>query len=182
MGISGGETKLGRRRFVTHLHHAHRGRSRLSLAQIRTRPASVPSATINRGGPTATCSSPVGPLPQSDQILGHPSELRLRRGTRNQRGRRALESDAQGASDLRQGISEPRRRARGRRRFRRALQPELAPREAPIPDAHRSARNLPATPGRVVQTSVQETGCGTRMAGTVQRGAWMRAAGKRRRC
>ena len=51
---------------------------------------------------------------------------------------------------------------RGRRRFRRALQPELAPaREAVIPDAHRmNARNLPAT-GRVVQTSVQETGCGT---------------------
>ena len=54
-----------------------------------------------------------------------------------------------------------RRRARRRRRFRRAVQPELAPREAWLSDADRSARGVRATPGRVAQTCVQETGCGT---------------------
>ena len=55
-----------------------------------------------------------------------------------------------------------RRRARRRRRLRRAVQPELAPREAWLSDAARSARGVRATPGRVAQTCVQETGCGTR--------------------
>ena len=54
-----------------------------------------------------------------------------------------------------------RRRARRRRRLRRAVQPELAPREAWLSDAARSARGVRATPGRVAQTCVQETGCGT---------------------
>ena len=42
-----------------------------------------------------------------------------------------------------------RRRARRRRRLRRAVQPELAPREAWLSDAARSARGVRATPGRV---------------------------------
>ena len=49
-------------------------------------------------------------------------------------------------------------RARRRRRVRRALQPVLAP-----PLAYRTARPAKrrATPSRVAQTCVQETGCGT---------------------
>ena len=54
-----------------------------------------------------------------------------------------------------------RRRARGRRRVRRTLQPVLAPREAGVSHAKRSARGIRATPCRVAQTGVQETGCGT---------------------
>ena len=42
----------------------------------------------------------VGPLPPSDPVLGHPSQLRLPRGTRNERRRGAVEPHAQGASDL----------------------------------------------------------------------------------
>ena len=55
-----------------------------------------------------------------------------------------------------------RRRRRGGRRVRRTLQPVLAPREAGVSHAARSARGIRATPCRVAQTCVQETGCGTR--------------------
>ena len=79
--------------------------------------------------------------------------------TKRRRG--AVEPHAQGASDLRSSLSASRRRARRRRRLRRAVQPELAPREAWLSDADRSARGVRATPGRVAQTCVQETGCGT---------------------
>ena len=44
---------------------------------------------------------------------------------------------------------------------RRTLQPVLAPREAGVSHAKRSARGIRATPCRVAQTCVQETGCGT---------------------
>ena len=67
-------------------------------------------------------------------------------------------SHAQGAG-RRPGLS--RRRARRRRRVRRALQPVLAPREAGLSHATRGPRRVRATPGRVAQTCVQETGCGT---------------------
>ena len=102
-----------------------------------------------------------GPLPQPAPVLGYPPQLRLPRRTGNQRGRRALESHAEGASDLRPGLSEPRRRAHRRRRVRRTLQPALAPREAGVSNATRSARGVRATSRRVAQTCVQETGCGT---------------------
>ena len=46
----------------------------------------------------------VGPLPQPGPLLGHPPQLRLPRRAGNQRGRRARESHAQGASDLRPGL------------------------------------------------------------------------------
>ena len=52
-------------------------------------------------------------------------------------------------------------RARRRRRVRRALQPVLAPREAGLSHATRGPRRVRATPSRVAQTCVQETGCGT---------------------
>ena len=65
------------------------------------------------------------------------------------------------ASRLRPGLSKPRRGARGRRRVRRTLQPVLAPRKAGVSHATRSARAVRATPCRVAQTCVQETGCGT---------------------
>ena len=61
----------------------------------------------------------------------------------------------------RPGLSKSRRRARGRRRVRRTLQPALAPREAGVSHAKRSASAVRATPCRVAQTCVQETGCGT---------------------
>ena len=64
----------------------------------------------------------------------HPSFGFVERA-RNQRGRRALESHAQGANRLRPGLSKPRRGARGRRRVRRTLQPVLAPREAGVSHA-----------------------------------------------
>ena len=82
-------------------------------------------------------------------LLGHPPQLRLPRRAGNQRGRRALESHTQGASRLRPGLSKSRRRARGRRRVRRTLQPVLAPREAGVSHAKRSARGIRATPCRV---------------------------------
>ncbi len=59
-------------------------------------------------------------------------------------------------------VSKSRRRARRRRRVRRALQPVLAPREAGLSHATRGPRRVRATPSRVAQTCVQETGCGTR--------------------
>ena len=62
---------------------------------------------------------------------------------------------------LRPGLSKSRRRARRRRRVRRALQPVLAPREAGLSHATRGPRAVRATPSRVAQTCVQETGCGT---------------------
>ena len=52
-------------------------------------------------------------------------------------------------------------RRAGDQRGRRALQPVLAPREAGVSHATRSARGIRATPCRVAQTCVQETGCGT---------------------
>ena len=52
--------RLGRRRPVAYLHHAHRRGGRLPLAQVRTRPG-VPSTTASRRGPTVTCSSPSSP-------------------------------------------------------------------------------------------------------------------------
>ena len=81
----------------------------------------------------------VGPLPQPAPLLGHPPQLRLPRRAGNQRRRRALESHAQGASDLRPRLSTSGRGPRCRRRVRRTLQPVLAPREARVSHATRSA-------------------------------------------
>ena len=92
---------------------------------------------------------PVGPLPQPASVLGHPPQLRLPRRAGNQRGRRALESHAQGASCLRPGLPKPGRSARRRRRVRRTLQSVLAPREAGVPHAARSARGTRAASSRV---------------------------------
>ena len=64
-------------------------------------------------------------------------------------GRRALESHAQGASSLRPGLPKPGRSARRRRRVRRTLQSVLAPREAGVPHAARSARGTRAASSRV---------------------------------
>ena len=103
----------------------------------------------------------VRPLPQPGPLPGHPLQLRLAQRAGDQRRRRTLESHAQGAGRLRPGLSKSRRRARRRRRVRRALQPVLAPREAGLSHATRGPRGVRATPGRVAQTCVQETGCGT---------------------
>ena len=91
----------------------------------------------------------VGPLPQPASVLGHPPQLRLPRRAGNQRGRRALESHAQGASSLRPGLSKLGRRARRRRQVRRTLQSVLAPREAGVSHAARSARGTRAASSRV---------------------------------
>lgn len=99
------------------------------------------------GGPRQPV--PVGPLSGVDPVLGHPPQLRLPRRTGNQRARRTVEPHAQGASDLRADLLDPRRRARRRRRVRRAVQPELAPREARMSDADRSAREVRTTSCRV---------------------------------
>ena len=59
-----------------------------------------------------------------------PPQFRLCRGTGNERGGGAVESHAQGASDPRPNLSEPRGRPRRRGRLRGAVQPDLASREA----------------------------------------------------
>ena len=61
----------------------------------------------------------------------------------------ALESHAQGASSLRPGLSKLGRRARRRRQVRRTLQSVLAPREAGVSHAARSARGTRAASSRV---------------------------------
>ena len=81
-----------------------------------------------------------------------------------ERGNRTLK----GASDRRPGLSQPRRRARRRRCVRRTLQPVPAPRKAGVSHATRRARAIRATPCRVAQTCVQETGCGTSVAALTQ--------------
>ena len=104
-------------------------------------------------------SVPLGPLPPADPILGHPSQLRLPRGTGNEWRRGTVESHAQGASNLRPGLSEPRRRARRRRRVRRAVQSELAPREARISDADsKRARSTSYTRSRSRKCVSKEPG------------------------
>ena len=67
----------------------------------------------------------------------------------NQRGRRALESHFQGASSLRPGLPKPGRRPRRGRRVRRTLQSVLAPREAGVSHAARSAPATRAASSRV---------------------------------
>ena len=91
----------------------------------------------------------VGPLPQPDPVLGGPSQLRLRRGTGNERGGGAVEPHAQGVSDSRPHLSEPRGCADRRRRVRRAIQHDLAAREARVSHPDRGARGARATPGGV---------------------------------
>jgi putative transposase len=61
--------------------------------------------------------------------------LRLRRGTRDQRCRRALQSNAQRAGDPRSSLQEHRGSARGCRQVRRRVQRVLAAGEARIQDA-----------------------------------------------
>ena len=87
-------------------------------------------------------SVPVRPLPQADPVLGDPPQLRLCRGTGNERGGGAVESHAQGASDPRPNLSEPRGRPRRRGRLRGAVQPDLASREAWVSHADRGARGV----------------------------------------
>ena len=53
---------------------------------------------------------PVRPLSQPDPVLGHSAQLRLCRGTGNERRGGAVESHAQGASDPRAHLPEPQRR------------------------------------------------------------------------
>ena len=73
----------------------------------------------------------------------------------------AVEPHAQGASDSRPHLSEPRGCADRRRRVRRAIQHDLAARAARVSHPDRGARGARATPGGVAQTCVQRTGCGT---------------------
>ena len=68
-------------------------------------------------------------------------QLRLCRGTGNERCGGAVESYAQGASDPRP-LSEPRGRPRRRGRLRGAVQPDLASREAWVSHADRGARGV----------------------------------------
>ena len=108
------------------------------------------STSFGTGASTpASQPVPVEPLPQPASVLGHPPQLRLPRRAGNQRGRRALESHAQGASSLRPGLPKPGRSARRRRRVRRTLQSVLAPREAGVPHAARSAPGTRAASSRV---------------------------------
>ena len=69
-------------------------------------------------------------------------QLRLCRGTGNERGGGAVESYAQGTSDPRPNLSEPRGRPRRRGRLRGAVQPDLASREAWVSNADRGARGV----------------------------------------
>ena len=87
-------------------------------------------------------SVPVRPLPQANPVLGDPPQLRLCRGTGNERCGGAVESYAQGASDPRPNLSEPRGRPRRRGRLRGAVQPDLASREAWVSNADRGARGV----------------------------------------
>ena len=84
----------------------------------------------------------IRPLPQVDPVLGDPPQLRLCRGTGNERCGGAVESYAQGASDPRPNLSEPRGRPRRRGRLRGAVQPDLASREAWVSHADRGARGV----------------------------------------
>ena len=118
---------------------------------------------------------------QPGPLLGHPPQLRLAQRAGDQRRRRTLESHAQGAGRLRPGLSKSRRRARRRRRVRRALQPVLAPREAGLSHATRGPRRVRATPSRVAQTCVQETGCGTSITSVDRRKAGQLPAADARR-
>ena len=67
---------------------------------------------------------------------------RLCRGTGNERCGGAVESYAQGASDPRPNLSEPRGHPRRRGRLRGAVQPDLASREAWVSHADRGARGV----------------------------------------
>ena len=60
----------------------------------------------------------------------------------NERGGGAVESHAQGASDPRPNLSEPRGRPRRRGQLRGAVQPDLASREAWVSNADRGARGV----------------------------------------
>ena len=77
---------------------------------LRRRYGSVAAEVARGAGATDGPRQPVsvGPLPQPAPLLGHPPQLRFPRRAGNQRGRRALESHAQGASRLRPGLSKPR--------------------------------------------------------------------------
>ena len=87
-----------------------RARTSLWLAGRRRRPR----AGASDG---SRSSVPVRPLPQADPVLGDPPQLRLCRGTGNERCGGAVESHAQGASDPRPNLSEPRGRPRRRADF-----------------------------------------------------------------
>ena len=133
---------------------AHGARTSLWFAGRRCRPRAGAS-----DGPRQSVS--VRPLPQADPVLGDPPQFRICRGTGNERGGGAVESHAQGASDPRPNLSEPRGRPRRRGRLRGAVQPDLASREAWVSHADRGARGVCATPGGLAQMCVQGTGCGT---------------------
>ena len=105
---------------------------------------------------------PVRPLSQPDPVLGHSAQLRLCRGTGNERRGGAVESHAQGASDPRAHLPEPQGGTRRSDRVRGAVQHDLAAREARVSHADRGPRGARATPGGVALTCVQRTGCGTR--------------------
>ena len=104
---------------------------------------------------------PVRPLSQPDPVLGHSAQLRLCRGTGNERRGGAVESHAQGASDPRAHLPEPQGGTRRSDRVRGAVQHDLAAREARVSHADRGPRGARATPGGVALTCVQRTGCGT---------------------
>ena len=78
-----------------------RARTSLWFAGRRCRPRAGAS-----DGPRQSVS--VRPLPQADPVLGDPPQFRLCRGTGNERGGGAVELHAQGASDPRPNLSEPR--------------------------------------------------------------------------
>ena len=89
---------------------------------------------------------PVRPLSQPDPVLGHAAQLRLCRGTGNERRGGAVESHAQEASDPRAHLPEPQGDTRRSDRVRGAVQHDLAAREARVSHAERGPRGARATP------------------------------------
>ena len=140
---------------ITKTPHPARAPPTLDVVKVPGRPAAEqPAAPKTRTSTAAMCH-------RHRRGGGFSTPLRTAQAPPTRPTGRALESHAQGASRLRTGLSKSRRRTRGRRRVRRTLQPVLAPREASVSHAARSARGIRATPCRVAQTCVQETGCGT---------------------
>ena len=97
-GVHGGEPFRGPRA----------GRARTPATRRLGRGGRGPRAGAT-DGPRQPVS--VGPRPQPAPLLEHPPQRRLPRRAGHQRGRRALESHAHGASRLRPGLSTSRQRA-----------------------------------------------------------------------
>ena len=107
------------------------------------------------------------PLPEPDQVLGHGSELRLRRRARNQRRGRTLLPDLQGTGHPRPHLPDHRRCPRCRAEILRTLQRPVAHREKRATQPASNAFRLGASrheERRLNQTCVQRTGRGTQLA------------------